>query len=88
MDQRGMVGAGGYQFYSVVSIDVAEIGRCNFLSRPEEYLHGEELSEGERASTAFSAATWLVVNAKNMRRLAGRPASFMVARTMPAKFYG
>lgn len=24
-------------------------------------------------------ATWLVVNAKNMRRLAGRPANFMVA---------
>lgn len=31
MDQKGMVGAGGYQFYSVVSIGVAEIGRAIFF---------------------------------------------------------
>lgn len=31
MDQRGMVGAEGYQFYSVVSIGVAEIGRAIFF---------------------------------------------------------
>lgn len=31
MDQRGMVGAGSYQFYSVVSIGVAEIGRAIFF---------------------------------------------------------
>lgn len=31
MDQKGMIGTGGYQFYSVVSIGVAEIGRAIFF---------------------------------------------------------